>query len=81
MFGSFWLMLVGLNLSINFAIENSATDPVINSLTTFYQVGLWITIFTLGYMVIYWIAKLLLKFGTIGSKKKFNFISENEARR
>ena len=76
LFGSFWLMLVGLNLSIDFAQWHNAAVPVINSLTTFYQVGLWITIFTGGYMVIYWVAMLLMKFGYITSKKesKFHFI-------
>lgn len=77
LFGSFWLMLVGLNLTISFAQENSAAASIISGLTTFYQVGLWVTIFTGGYMVIYWVAKLLMKFGYItDDKKKFHFISE-----
>lgn len=81
LFGSFWLMIVGLSLTIEFAEWHNAATPIINGLTLFYRVGLWITILTTGYMFVYWIAKLLLKFGAIADKKSkwdkpFHFIGK-----
>ena len=80
LFGSFFLMLISINLTVEFATWQEASANIISGLTTFYLVCLWITILTVGYMVVYWIFKLLLKLGTITDKKKskFNFISKGE---
>jgi len=79
LFVSFFLTIIALNLAVELAIGNEATEGVIGSMTLFYQVTLWILVFTFGYFIIYWIFKALIHFGVLTDKSKvFHYIKRED---
>ena len=53
------LVILGSSLAINIATSNSASNDVLNNLSTFYKVVLYSTIFVIGYFIIYFVYKTL----------------------
>jgi hypothetical protein len=79
LFVSFFLTIIGLGLAVEFADWHGASAGVISNLSLFYQVTVWILIFTFGYFIIYWIFKMLIHFGVITDKNKvFHYINKSK---
>lgn len=79
LFVSFFLTIIAMNLAVEFAEAHSASAGVIDTLTLFYQVTLWILIFTFGYFIIYWVFKGLVHVGLLSEKNKvFHYINRNK---
>ena len=54
---SFALVWLALSTATKFAVANSADIDILNSLRSFFNVNLWVLIFSAGYFLIYFMIK------------------------
>lgn len=56
---SFFLVILASGVAMNIAKENNVGISIVNNLQTFYKVTIYVTVFVVGYFIVYYVYKVL----------------------
>lgn len=75
---SLWSVVLGANIAIEMAIGDALTADVISNLTTFYNVVLWVVIFTTAYWVFMFIKDVVMNMTYFKNRQRNEILDQNE---